>query len=243
MSTAMDDKVQIGERLRQWRKGLNLSQVEVAGRIGRSQGFIGDIERGRQAPSSELLTRLAQEFDFNPYWIVMGKNPPSDGGEPSANMQGQGRVVRHAKKKKSVELIKRYTLNFSAGQGAFADDEATDGEIAFSTNWLRQRNINADLAGLVPVRGNSMEPTIPDGALVLVHAAEFLPKREGIYAIRFDGEAYVKRVVPSDFDEMNNPRSIAIISDNHSYPTKVFSGDWQKEVRILGRVHCAMIDF
>lgn len=115
--------------------------------------------------------------------------------------------------------------------------------MAFSTDWISRLGLNSDLCGLVRVEGDSMTPTIPDGSLVLVHAPEMFVEREGIYAFSQDGEAFIKRMLPSDFDDHGRPRTIAIVADNRSYPVQVVSNEDLNTIRIAGRVRTVITSF
>jgi phage repressor protein C with HTH and peptisase S24 domain len=112
--------------------------------------------------------------------------------------------------------------------------------LAFSRAWLRANGIAADLAALVRVRGESMTPTIPDGALVLVHAAEKAVAQEGIYAFIRDGAAFIKRLLPLDRQPDGRPGRIMVISDNPSGKSEVIEGDQLLDLTIAGRVRCVL---
>jgi len=49
----------IGSRIRTAREGLGLSQEKLAERAGVNTSYLSQIERGRKAPSIEVLGRLA----------------------------------------------------------------------------------------------------------------------------------------------------------------------------------------
>lgn len=52
--------------LRSWRK---LTQAELAGAIGVSQGFLSDLESNRRKPSIQTIAMLAKELDVPGAWI------------------------------------------------------------------------------------------------------------------------------------------------------------------------------
>ena len=61
----------IGERIRALRgEGL---QEELAAYLGISQGQLSKIERGKMAPTAEILIRLSDRFEKSVDWILMGK--------------------------------------------------------------------------------------------------------------------------------------------------------------------------
>ncbi len=50
----------IGEKVRKIRKKKNISQEELAWKIGKSPNFIGLIERGKKRPSIETLRKISR---------------------------------------------------------------------------------------------------------------------------------------------------------------------------------------
>jgi transcriptional regulator with XRE-family HTH domain len=54
------DGLQVGERMRNMRKGQGLTLKDVADRAGVTQSLVSAIERGQTNPSLETLRRLAQ---------------------------------------------------------------------------------------------------------------------------------------------------------------------------------------
>ncbi len=62
----------VGRRLRELR-GFDLTQAEIAERIGVSQGFLSMAERGECEIGAEILLRIAHEFGKSVEWILTGK--------------------------------------------------------------------------------------------------------------------------------------------------------------------------
>lgn len=227
-----DDAVDvIRSRLRE----LGITAEEASLKAVGSKSLIANMGRARYgSPTMESLVALADtlglEFYFGPRRDV---GPP----DPSHPAPGDVRIGDE-----EYSLIPRYEVNVSAGPGLVPVSEEIDGRLAFSRSWLIRHGINADLAGLVRVRGESMAPTIPDRALVLVHCAEMLLERPGIYAFSRDGEAFIKRLVPVERRPDGYPISLVIISDGGSIPPEVVTGPALNELRIVGRVRAILID-
>lgn len=55
------------DRLRAARLAVDLTQAELAGRLGISQGYLADMERGRKAPSLEILVAVAGATGADPH--------------------------------------------------------------------------------------------------------------------------------------------------------------------------------
>jgi phage repressor protein C with HTH and peptisase S24 domain len=128
-------------------------------------------------------------------------------------------------------LIPRYNVQASAGSGVVAVDESEIERIAFRLDWLREIGIDPKEAGLLTATGDSMSPTIPDGALMLVDRRKDQQLRSGyIYVIVLDGEVLVKRL------SRNVDKTIDLISDNPLYPVKTIRQVDFDGLFIAGRV-------
>jgi len=71
-SKAKADVKAIGERIREIRG--DVLQEELAVYLGISQGQLSKIERGKMAPTVEILVRLSERFGKGTDWIVRGKD-------------------------------------------------------------------------------------------------------------------------------------------------------------------------
>ncbi len=140
-------------------------------------------------------------------------------------------------------LIRRFDIGISAGPGLVPRENAVVDYLAFSRRWLLDKGLSADLCALVRVRGDSMAPTIPDGALVLVNAAEMQVSREGIYAFSRDGEAYIKRIVPVGGNGDGRPDALVIVSDNPSGQSETIAGPDLLDIRVVGRIRCVITSY
>lgn len=64
---------EIGIRLKEVRKALNLTQDEIHKKTGLSIGFISEIENGKKRPSSILLFFFAKNYNANINYVLTGK--------------------------------------------------------------------------------------------------------------------------------------------------------------------------
>lgn len=79
-----------GDRLREIRKALGLTQKAFAKEIGLSERGWQELERGANPPSGETLLKIAA-LGFGPTWVLTGKGPKSLAGE--RDQQGQELVA------------------------------------------------------------------------------------------------------------------------------------------------------
>jgi len=62
----------VGRRIRELR-GFDLTQKEFACRIGVSQGYLSDIERGEKEIGAEVLLRIRRETGRSIEWLLTGE--------------------------------------------------------------------------------------------------------------------------------------------------------------------------
>ena len=68
----------IGEKIYQLRRSLNLTQQELAERMGISVTFLSEIENGHKSMSVDTLVKLSKSLHVSLDSIVFGQNPESD---------------------------------------------------------------------------------------------------------------------------------------------------------------------
>ncbi len=128
----------------------------------------------------------------------------------------------------------------AAGSGSCNDAEPVIEQLAFRKDWLRRNGVTASSARLARVQGDSMQPTLWHGDMVLIDTASAPPmvrpksakdlRRPPIYALLDDGEARIKRV------ERPTPDLTLLISDNPDFSPDPRQGDAQAGLRIIGKV-------
>lgn len=122
-----------------------------------------------------------------------------------------------------LERVRRVKLRLQAGVNGFGlDADESDGTpIFFRSDWLRQRGYKPyDLVAL-KVMGQSMEPSLYPDDLVVVNTADREPKDGKVFAINYEGEAVIKRMVRDGgtwWLASDNP-------DQRRFPRKECTGD------------------
>jgi transcriptional regulator with XRE-family HTH domain len=61
----MDIKLKIGQRIKELRKGLELSQESLAYKAEVDRTYVTDVENGRRNVSVEILERLIKALDVS----------------------------------------------------------------------------------------------------------------------------------------------------------------------------------
>ena len=240
-----------GQRIAHWRKSEGLSQRALGAVISVSQGYISDIEKGRSGPSREFLAAISEKLGLNPAWVLDGQEPMAF--DRSAAFTGRKTVVESPDKTrpghgelriqgKDYAWVRRMGLSVSAGSGLEELELEDEDGLLLPTAWFGRRGINADLCVIVSVRGDSMAPVIPDGALVLVDCATKTVERSGVFAFSLDGQAYVKRLIPAKDGAKKPASAILMTSDSASYAPVPLVGDRMNALNIVGRVRAVLSD-
>ncbi|MEN6409702.1 MAG: helix-turn-helix transcriptional regulator [Anaerolineaceae bacterium] len=214
------------ERLRVIRKKRGISQEEFAQSLEVSQRVISNWETGKHQPSIEDLVKISAKFDVDLNWLLigLGESEYIQIGQPQETPIGQ-----ESEQSPDPEIyteIPLYELEVAAGSGAVMDKENIITKLAFRKDWLRRSGFHGSDLLLVKITGDSMEPTLYDGGMILIDGSKKQIKSEKIYVFRHDDEGYVKRLRKSG-------DQVTAISDNRAYP------EWQipvSDVKIIGRV-------
>ncbi len=94
----------------------------------------------------------------------------------------------------AVRPVEVVEVAAAAGGGAEVYDETVVGRLWFRDDWLDRQAIDPDQCNVISVRGESMEPTLPDGCSILVDRKRREPQEGRIYVMRTDDGLVVKRV-------------------------------------------------
>lgn len=149
------------------------------------------------------------------------------------HQQGVGRGVRItelALPMQDFALVPCFDVEAAAGSGRQVDQELQTSEMAFRRDWLSSKGLQADKCALIKARGDSMEPTIYDGDLLLVDRRIDSIKDDAIYIIESDNHLVVKRI------QQALDGSLTIISDNSRYEKQVIDPNRARGLKIAGRV-------
>lgn len=186
-----------------------VSDAVIAKRADIPTSTLSRILKG-QEPKLPEAVRLARATGANLVWLATGR------GSPTAAAGGYV----------SVPI---YDVRLAAGVASFADAAEQIGEMPFDLGLLRDLGrFNADGLAVLQGEGDSMWPTIQDGARVLVDLKN-TRLREGIFAFRTGDELRVKRL-------RRLVDGIEIRSDNDRYPPETLHGDAADELTIIGSV-------
>lgn len=198
-----------GNRVKKRREELGLSQGELAKATGLAQPTISNIESGRNK-SSSYAVQLAGALKCSPQWLATGKSDKAASPESHYNVS-PGPDLRGR-----VPLISWTT----AGKWAEAQDPYIPGE---AEEWVVTTATVGPNAFALRVVGDSMEPRIPDGAIVIIdpsrsykHGSVVLAKRSSdqeatLKQLWFDGAVPKLRPLNDRYPILDMPHDTRII--------------------------------
>lgn len=236
-----------GNRLTLFRKSLGISQRALSGKLGYSDSLVGLIEAGKTDASQSFIRSIATTYGVSSDWLLYGAGDmlmPRDGGFLGASgtvridPPNPGKPMHGAFLMDGVEYVRvrRLALDVSAGNGLGPAEDGASEAIALPRDWMIRQRLAADLCVLVTLRGDSMAPAIPDGAFLLLNAAERDVRSPGIYAVTRNGEAYAKRLAVTSSGPDGRPTGIVLMSDNPAFPPVSLAGADLDSLVIVGRV-------
>ena len=198
----------------------NLSIAEFAGIIGEKTSRVNDVLKGKQRPPFDMLQKIIEKFDIDANWLILGSGEVQNWNSSS-----------NEKYLDELDYVPDYDVLVSAGMGM--DGQGTTSPRAyqaFRRDWLHQRGLHARNLSIVNARGDSMEPTINNGDMLLVDMSKKVPRDSSIYIIRSNDTLWVKRI------QTQPDGKLLLISDNKTYPPIQLNLDEFDDVEIVGKV-------
>ncbi|WP_414502636.1 XRE family transcriptional regulator [Zymobacter sp. IVIA_5232.4 C2] len=200
----------IGERLRSERKRLGLNQADL-GKAGGVQLLAqSNYENGKRTPSAEYLSAVAKQ-GVDVQYVLTGVRAIQLDSFSSAD----------------AVSIPVFDLEAAAGHGTPLDAENVIYTFPLPSEFLDENGLNVSQCIMLTIRGDSMEPTLFDGDVVLVDKS--INKPDGVFLISSDGELRVKRV------QRVAGGAYILISDNTRYREELIPPTALNTISLLGK--------
>lgn len=191
----------------------NMIPQELSNASGVSKASISQYLNGSHAPSNISSGKMARILNVNPLWL-MGFDAPM-------NTNSQVEATPSSNKGVSVKVLGRVAAGIP---------------IEAITDIIDMEEITEDLAKTgeffgLQIKGDSMEPKISEGDIVIVRQQNDAENGEIVIATVNGDEATCKRL-------RKYRDGIELISNNPSYEPMFFSNEEieKKPVKIIGRV-------
>ena len=244
------DHKMIGKRLAEVRKRAGLTQVDLAVAMGdRYNGpMISMVENNHSAFLMDGAVNAARELNVSLDYLAGLTDDPTPASQrersrtrgkkfddspmpahaiddPKAAYETGGDVL-------SVRPVEVNEVAAMAGGGAEVFDETVVGRLWFRNDWLDRHAIDPTQCNVITVRGESMEPTLPNGCSILVDRSQNRRRRreDRIYVMRTNDGLVVKRA------HRDKNGRWQLVSDHAAWKAIPWSADTKVigEVRWLG---------
>ncbi|WP_116828639.1 XRE family transcriptional regulator [Pseudomonas syringae] len=250
----------LSDRIKQARMHAGITQREVAERVGIAQTAISQLESGKTQRSTYLF-QIAEACGVNSIWLVTGVGGMlnAEGQVPDAEIeknfregyeQGLKSTSGNVQENQGVYSISAWDddtpleddeveipflkeVQLSAGSGRTSVEQSSNAKLRFGKRSLRAHNVQFDQAVCVVVKGNSMEPVLPDGSTVGVNTGYTSVTDGKMYALKHDGQLRVKILyrLPGGGIRMRSFNQV-------EHPDETYSADEMrdKHIQIIGKV-------
>ena len=210
----------IGERLKEERERLGLSQTALAliGGVGKTTQI--KYEKGASSPDSSYLSAVSDE-GVDIFYVLKGQRSGTATAQPLG--------VPFSEPGPDLSPVKMYDIEAAAGAGRSFEGEPVKTTLYFSTAELSEQGLDPAQVVGIKVRGDSMDGTLADGDWVLVDRSNRDPKQEGVFLLLVSGERRIKRV------QRLAGGALYLISDNDHYQPEMIKPQDMHDVEILGR--------
>lgn len=248
-----DIPADIASRLRAFRFKTGKAQDAFALETGIAYGTYKRLEAGDK-PKSESLEKLMMA-GLNINWLLSGEGEmllarPLDEAHARAIDMFFGDAEPHFVREPEQQsyslsqvtpippvaphgfiLVPRYDVSASMGNGAVIHSEQIVDHLAFREQWVRtELNTSPKNLVLISAIGDSMEPTLRAGDLLLIDRGGEGVKQDAIYVFAMHGELRVKRM------QLKLDGSVMVRSDNPQYEAERLSANQIGTLNIVGRV-------
>jgi SOS-response transcriptional repressors (recA-mediated autopeptidases) len=200
--------MEMNQRIKERRLALNMTQEELAHKLGMQKSAIAKYESGRvENIKRSVLAKMAELLECSPAYLM--------GWDDEQPLPQFSNIFPISKKR--IPLLGE----IACGEPIFCNEDR-ESYIAAGTD------VRADFC--LKARGDSMTGArIMDGDVVFIQKdAELV--NGGIYAVEIDDEATLKRVY---YDEA--AQELRLLAENPKYPTMVYSGERLAHVHVLGK--------
>ena len=186
----------------------NVTASELSRTIGVASSVVYSWKIRDSIPRADIAVKVAEQLNTTVEYLVNGTD---------CNTQ--------ISKSKNTFLVPILNQELSAGHGDLLPEEDVVEGLLSLPIWLRRKYGNN--LGALHVHGDSMQPTLNDGDMVVCDSLGW-DKSDGIFAIRLNGNGYVKRLqVVSG--------KVLIKSDNPNYETITEPLD-SNSMSVIGKV-------
>ncbi len=171
---------------------------------------------------SDNAIKVSMYLGVNLDWLVNGKGPIDTQEAPEDDEPND------------VVYIPQYDIAFGCGMGREPtwEEQHTVHQRAYPLSFFQKKHVNPKRCMFCYIEGDSMEPTLYDGDVVLIDTSQKVDIISGkVYAFRFEDHLRIKRLY------RNLKGDITVHSDNPLYRDDIFyHDDLDLDAVLIGRV-------
>lgn len=148
----------------------------------------------------DMARRIEVAIGEQPGWMDVPHGSPADEDAVAnalALLPGAMRVRAADQGDPNLMQIMKVKIKVQAGITGFqVEPEHYDGETqSVPTKWMLKEGLSRDALVATTVRGDSMEPALYDGDVIVVNTRDTQLVSGNVYVVNYEGEAVVKRML------------------------------------------------
>ncbi|ETA73125.1 XRE family transcriptional regulator [Nitratidesulfovibrio termitidis] len=221
----------------------NMPRAEFARRIDINANTLRSYESGASLPNSDVILRVCRAFSISTHWLITGEGEMAlpkgvasvvyDHAVAPASQEGAASIPPAPETLVCADcelvMVPMVEARLSAGNGSFEVGEDVERRYAFRTDFLLRKGVPSSMV-LMRVDGDSMEPYVLNGDVVLIDQSQRETRPGKIYAVGVEDMVYLKVVNAA-------PGKLVLTSHNAAYPPLEVDarGDLADGIRIIGR--------
>lgn len=185
----------LSERLKKAMAEASISQAELARLCGvKPPSIHGWLSGKSKFLRGENLLKAAKALNVSQQWLANGIGPMH--ATPEEVKSEEIDLDSHP----DLEPVRVVKLRLQAGVSGFLVDldESEAAPIFFRSDWLRRRGLKSYNLVAIKVAGHSMETTLFEDDVVVANTADREPKDGEVFAVNYEGEPVVKRMIRED---------------------------------------------
>lgn len=227
----------LSDRIKNIRKTSKLSQAVFAESIGIKQPTLSEIEKGAYPPSESAMRLIVSQYRVRRQWLETGEGEmfPEGGAAAGEKRRMELQPLTYENREEALARgyiqVPRYEIAASAGGGALVHSEQIVDVMSFKSDWIKvSLGLSPKNVAVISVIGDSMEPYLSEGDLVMVDLGVTHIENNAVYVLQFGDSLLVKRV------QVKLDGEVIVKSDNSLYEPETFRGEAAERLRVVGRM-------
>ncbi len=216
----------LGERIKIAAKAVG-GQTKLAELCPVSPTTMAAYISGKNSPQIDMIERISGLTGKSVRWLIFGDDHIQSDHILSGFSEEPSPFTQNGGNNRRAPL---YEARASAGSGAVVLSQSVIDYFDVPIDWLPKDLARNGSIGVMQADGESMEPTIRDGDLLIVRFDIDRIRKDGVYVVSFDGEIRVKRLSV-------NPGEVTMSSDNELHKAVTMTReDAERRLIVHGQV-------